>query len=92
MRGSCNNYPLPCVNITLAVVKDPTHMHCDDPPCAKAANAITPGAINKRVEGKSPAGSGRKCHFYLHRLNAGMLPACVTTCPVCLVCLVCHGA
>jgi len=118
-------------------------MHCDNPPCAKAANAITPGAINKqpdgivtiaydkfrdkkafdaaakacpykalywddgafftkglpifepyeqqagfeygerlkRTEGKAPAGSGRKCHFCLHRLNAGMIPACVTTCP-----------
>jgi len=28
----------------------------------------------------SPIGNVRKCHFCLHRLNAGMLPACVTTC------------
>ncbi len=27
-----------------------------------------------------PAGGGRKCHFCLHRLNAGMVPACVSTC------------
>ena len=27
-----------------------------------------------------PAGGGRKCHFCLHRLNAGLLPACVSTC------------
>ncbi|MDQ7848781.1 MAG: 4Fe-4S dicluster domain-containing protein [Armatimonadota bacterium] len=27
-----------------------------------------------------PAGGGRKCHFCLHRLNAGMVPACVATC------------
>lgn len=36
----------------------------------------------KRVPGteKSPIGNARKCHFCLHRINAGMLPACVTTC------------
>lgn len=28
----------------------------------------------------SPVGNARKCHFCLHRLNAGELPACVTTC------------
>lgn len=29
---------------------------------------------------ESPVGNARKCHFCLHRLNEGMLPACVTTC------------
>jgi molybdopterin-containing oxidoreductase family iron-sulfur binding subunit len=29
---------------------------------------------------RSPIGNVRKCHFCLHRLNAGMLPACTTTC------------
>jgi molybdopterin-containing oxidoreductase family iron-sulfur binding subunit len=34
-----------------------------------------------RHDGKgSPAGNARKCHFCIHRLEAGMLPACVTTC------------
>jgi Fe-S-cluster-containing dehydrogenase component len=33
-----------------------------------------------RASGQPPVGSARKCHFCLHRLNAGMLPACVTTC------------
>lgn len=33
-----------------------------------------------RADGSFPAGSARKCHFCLHRLNAGLLPACVTTC------------
>jgi molybdopterin-containing oxidoreductase family iron-sulfur binding subunit len=28
----------------------------------------------------SPVGNARKCHFCLHRLAAGMLPNCVTTC------------
>ena len=28
----------------------------------------------------SPIGNARKCHFCLHRIHAGMLPSCVTTC------------
>lgn len=28
----------------------------------------------------SPIGNVRKCHFCLHRVHAGMLPSCVTTC------------
>lgn len=28
----------------------------------------------------SPVGNARKCHFCLHRLEEGMLPACTTTC------------
>ena len=30
--------------------------------------------------GASPIGNVRKCQFCLHRLNAGMLPACTSTC------------
>lgn len=33
----------------------------------------------KRGHG-SPVGNARKCHFCLHRVSVGMLPACVTTC------------
>jgi Fe-S-cluster-containing dehydrogenase component len=31
-------------------------------------------------DGGSPVGNARKCQFCIHRLDAGMLPACVTTC------------
>jgi Fe-S-cluster-containing dehydrogenase component len=30
--------------------------------------------------GGSPKGNARKCHYCLHRLAVGMLPACVTSC------------
>ena len=33
--------------------------------------------VNSR---KSPKFNTRKCHFCIHRLESGMLPACVTTC------------
>jgi molybdopterin-containing oxidoreductase family iron-sulfur binding subunit len=33
-----------------------------------------------RQKGRSPIGNARKCTFCLHRLQAGQLPACVTTC------------
>ena len=29
---------------------------------------------------RSPVGNARKCHFCLHRLKKGLLPACVTSC------------
>jgi Fe-S-cluster-containing dehydrogenase component len=40
------------------------------------------GVERERVPGSehSPVGNARKCHFCLHRLEAGQLPACVTTC------------
>ncbi|MBI4494354.1 MAG: 4Fe-4S dicluster domain-containing protein [Chloroflexi bacterium] len=33
-----------------------------------------------RENGQSPVGNVRKCQFCVHRLEAGMLPACTTTC------------
>ncbi len=33
-----------------------------------------------RTDEGSPVGNARKCHFCLHRLEEGELPACVTTC------------
>ena len=33
-----------------------------------------------RTDHGSPAGNARKCHFCLHKLEVGELPACVSTC------------
>ncbi len=33
-----------------------------------------------REDRQSPIGNARKCHFCLHRVHVGELPACVTTC------------
>lgn len=38
------------------------------------------GKAVKRTSKSLPVNSCRKCHYCLHRLNAAMLPACVTTC------------
>ncbi len=46
----------------------------------ESAPAFDYGREWAREEGRSPIGNARKCHFCLHRLEAGMLPACTTTC------------
>ncbi|MFH1876088.1 MAG: 4Fe-4S dicluster domain-containing protein [Candidatus Omnitrophota bacterium] len=33
-----------------------------------------------RIKGQSPIGNARKCHFCIHRIERGELPACVVTC------------
>jgi Fe-S-cluster-containing dehydrogenase component len=38
------------------------------------------GVARTRNGHDSPVGNARKCHFCLHRVKAGELPACVTTC------------
>ncbi|MBZ0275019.1 MAG: 4Fe-4S dicluster domain-containing protein [Anaerolineae bacterium] len=38
------------------------------------------GEARQREGHESPIGNARKCHFCLHRVHAGELPACVTTC------------
>jgi Fe-S-cluster-containing dehydrogenase component len=38
------------------------------------------GKAWERKGDESPIGNARKCHFCTHRLQAGMLPSCVTTC------------
>ncbi|MBI4280453.1 MAG: 4Fe-4S dicluster domain-containing protein [Armatimonadetes bacterium] len=36
--------------------------------------------LRERYNTGAPVGGGRKCHFCLHRLEAGMVPVCVSTC------------
>ena len=38
------------------------------------------GQKGMREKGKSPIGNVRKCHFCLHRVEEGLLPACITDC------------
>lgn len=38
------------------------------------------GENRVRATGSSPVGNARKCHFCLHRIYQGMLPACAETC------------
>jgi len=38
------------------------------------------GEPRAREDGESPIGNARKCHFCLHRVKQGELPACVTSC------------
>lgn len=38
------------------------------------------GEARERRGNESPIGNARKCHFCLHRVKIGELPACVTTC------------
>jgi Fe-S-cluster-containing dehydrogenase component len=38
------------------------------------------GKVWTRIDGALPIGAGRKCHFCLQRIEAGLLPACVATC------------
>ncbi|MFQ5682724.1 MAG: 4Fe-4S dicluster domain-containing protein [Candidatus Binatia bacterium] len=58
--------------------------YTDDTPGGPEAYERSPspeyGRSWPRQNGQSPEGNVRKCQFCLHRLNAGMLPACVTTC------------
>jgi Fe-S-cluster-containing dehydrogenase component len=38
------------------------------------------GRARERADGESPVGNARKCHFCMHRVKAGELPACVSSC------------
>ncbi len=46
----------------------------------RAANFEYGEAHARTAADESPIGNVRKCHFCLHRLAAGMLPSCTTTC------------
>jgi len=55
-----------------------------NPPENRQAYELTPIPEYRenrvRKDGASPIGNVRKCTFCLHRVNEGMLPACVATC------------
>jgi molybdopterin-containing oxidoreductase family iron-sulfur binding subunit len=38
------------------------------------------GKATARIKDQSPIGNARKCHFCMHRLFAGQLPMCISTC------------
>lgn len=46
----------------------------------RAANYEYGQARGRSGKLESPVGNARKCHFCLHRVHVGELPACVTTC------------
>lgn len=57
--------------------------HGDGTPAAmpyEAKPAFEYGAAWPRTAKADPIGKARKCHLCLHRLQAGQLPACVSTC------------
>ena len=57
--------------------------YTDDTPQKQAYEEAASPEYGKRWDRKnkaSPVGNARKCQFCIHRLDVGMLPACVTTC------------
>jgi len=52
----------------------------DPPQPYETAASPEYGEYRVRAEGGSPVGNARKCHFCVHRIYEGMLPACVETC------------
>jgi molybdopterin-containing oxidoreductase family iron-sulfur binding subunit len=46
----------------------------------RAANFEYASKHERTAKRDSPIGNARKCHFCVHRLENGMLPACVSTC------------
>lgn len=52
----------------------------DPPQPYETAASPEYGENRVRAENDSPVGNARKCHFCIHRVYRGMLPACVETC------------
>jgi len=63
---------------------DPGKYYTDGTPELQAYEKKASFEYGKRWEKKtrhtSPIGNARKCHFCMHRVEAGLLPMCVTTC------------
>ena len=51
-----------------------------NPQAYEEAPTFEYGKERERKDGQSPIGNVRKCHFCLHRLNEGLLPACINDC------------
>jgi Fe-S-cluster-containing dehydrogenase component len=59
------------------------YSYSDGTPAKQPYEEVSSFEYDKRwvqKKGSSPVGNVRKCHFCTHKLNAGMLPSCVTTC------------
>lgn len=59
------------------------YSYTDGTPARQPYEDVRSFEYGKRWEqrrGASPAGNVRKCHFCTHKLDAGMLPSCVTSC------------
>jgi molybdopterin-containing oxidoreductase family iron-sulfur binding subunit len=62
---------------------DDGSFHSDGTPAAQpyeSKPSFEYGTALARVGKALPIGKARKCHFCLHRLAAGQLPACISTC------------
>ncbi len=65
---------------TPAVVLGTTGVGHQADKCYECLPAYEYSVAWERKDGQSPEGNARKCQFCSHRLNAGMLPVCTTTC------------
>ena len=54
--------------------------YTDGTPQREAYESADTFEYGKKAPRKGKIGKNRKCHYCLHRVEAGMLPACVSTC------------
>ena len=55
-------------------------MAAGGPEAYEKLESLDYGTARSREGGKAPVGKARKCHFCLHRITNGLLPACVLSC------------
>lgn len=63
-----------------AIVDDRGDYYTEGTPRLEPYETRTFYEYGSRLNRKKTKGSIRKCHFCLHRLESGMIPACVSTC------------